>query len=279
MILYKYFAFSGGTRAIKSRQLGFRTPTYFNDPFELTGLSNISDYPTIQTQIEWLQDFGVLCLTKSPMNPLMWAHYGDQHKGFVVGYDVSVPFLNDPKFNIISAMDGNVFYTSQKENTVLSPDMRAQLLRELQDSAMGGDGSGSSTQLIKRILLQKHLCWAYEEEVRVVKRVTCGLGQSVDEFYESPENIFKTITEPISGTDDYHVQAKPGCEGLYLSEVKVPIKEVYLGLRCADALDEETIKSLEEVPSLFQVTMAGDSWNLQANQIEVSSLREAKSGL
>jgi hypothetical protein len=144
---------------------------------------------------------------------------------------------------------------------------------------MGGDVSGSSTQLIKRILLQKHLCWAYEEEVRVVKRVVRGFGESSDEFYASPENIFQTITEPISGTDGYHIQAKPGCEGLYLSEVKVPIKEVYLGLRCADALDEATIKSLEEVPSLFQVTMAGDSWNLQANPIEVSSLREAKSGL
>ena len=209
MILYKYYGFSGGSRAIQSQQLGFRTPAYFNDPFEMSGLSNISEYQTIRTQIEWLQDFGVLCLTKSPMNPLMWAHYGDQHKGFVVGYDVSVPFLNDPRFNIISAMDGNVFYTSQKENTALSPSMRAQLLRELQSAAMGGDNSESSTQLLKRILLQKHLSWAYEEEVRVVKRVTCGFGQSVDEFYESPENHFQMFHEPIPGRDN-SVQAKPG---------------------------------------------------------------------
>ncbi|WP_230374717.1 hypothetical protein [Pseudomonas syringae] len=40
MILYKYYNAENGLKAIESRRLGFRSPEYFNDPFELTALSN-----------------------------------------------------------------------------------------------------------------------------------------------------------------------------------------------------------------------------------------------
>jgi hypothetical protein len=36
---------------------------------------------------------GVLCLTEDPLNHVMWAHYGDQGKGFVVGFDPNHPFF------------------------------------------------------------------------------------------------------------------------------------------------------------------------------------------
>jgi hypothetical protein len=40
MILYKYYGFEAGLSALKSQRLGFRLPAYFNDPFELSFLSN-----------------------------------------------------------------------------------------------------------------------------------------------------------------------------------------------------------------------------------------------
>lgn len=115
---------------------------------------------------------------------------------------------------------------------------------------IGLEDTRGPLQLLKRILLQKHLCWAYEEEVRVVKRVSCGFGQTVEEFYQSLENNFEMFHEPIPGRDN-SVQAKAGFEGFFLSKMTVPIKEVYLGLRCAEAFDGETIKALEEVPTLY----------------------------
>ena len=39
-ILYKYYSYAGGKAALKSQNLGFRKPEFFNDPFELTALSN-----------------------------------------------------------------------------------------------------------------------------------------------------------------------------------------------------------------------------------------------
>ena len=36
---------------------------------------------------------GVLSLSENPLNPLMWGHYADSHRGFVVGFDTEVPFF------------------------------------------------------------------------------------------------------------------------------------------------------------------------------------------
>ncbi|OOG51139.1 DUF2971 domain-containing protein [Polaromonas sp. C04] len=37
---------------------------------------------------------GVLCLSESPKSLLMWAHYADSHRGFVVQFDETSPFFN-----------------------------------------------------------------------------------------------------------------------------------------------------------------------------------------
>jgi hypothetical protein len=106
-ILYKYYSCAGGQAALKSQNLGFRKPEFFNDPFELTALSNsvgpANKQETLKIRIDQLRDqVAVLCLTRSAFNPLMWAHYADQHKGFVIGYDTSGPFLNSPEYNLIT---------------------------------------------------------------------------------------------------------------------------------------------------------------------------------
>jgi|SRR5580658_5344823 hypothetical protein len=36
---------------------------------------------------------GVLCLSEAPANLLMWAHYADSHRGFVVEFDPASPFF------------------------------------------------------------------------------------------------------------------------------------------------------------------------------------------
>lgn len=41
-----------------------------------------------------INELGVISLTESYNNTLMWAHYGDEHKGVVVEFDFSVPFFH-----------------------------------------------------------------------------------------------------------------------------------------------------------------------------------------
>lgn len=38
--------------------------------------------------------FGLLCLSESPESLLMWAHYADSHRGFLIEFDSEAPFFN-----------------------------------------------------------------------------------------------------------------------------------------------------------------------------------------
>jgi len=41
-----------------------------------------------------LTQIGILCLTESPDNLLMWAHYADSHQGFIIEFDPDSDFFN-----------------------------------------------------------------------------------------------------------------------------------------------------------------------------------------
>ncbi|MBS9930327.1 DUF2971 domain-containing protein [Vibrio alginolyticus] len=113
-ILYKYLS---PTIPIFDNQLvGFSTRSLLNDPFEILPTSDaflklrdenkkeffplleFSDgYERLHNPFwcgEFFKRFGVLCLTETKSNLLMWSHYADSHRGFVVGFDVSHPFFN-----------------------------------------------------------------------------------------------------------------------------------------------------------------------------------------
>jgi hypothetical protein len=141
-ILYKYvsadvFQLLWGNETIRFTQLN-----QLNDPYEnriidpnipfntdkLKELSKNNDWvynnmvtydfqlaikQTQKVQDEFDNNFGVLSLTRNPSNLLMWAHYADQHKGVVVGIDVSNPIFFENGV-IINPEQGNVIYSSIK---------------------------------------------------------------------------------------------------------------------------------------------------------------------
>lgn len=45
---------------------------------------------------EYREKAGVLCLTRLPLNPLMWAHYGDEHRGVCLELDTTVAPARNP---------------------------------------------------------------------------------------------------------------------------------------------------------------------------------------
>jgi Protein of unknown function (DUF2971) len=42
-------------------------------------------------------NLGIFCLTEEPLNLLMWAHYGEHHRGVVVEFDETHPFFDRRK--------------------------------------------------------------------------------------------------------------------------------------------------------------------------------------
>jgi hypothetical protein len=62
---------------------------------------NISDGlgPALSRQMNntFNDQLGIFCLTEDPLNLLMWAHYGDHHRGVVIEFDAANPFFNRTK--------------------------------------------------------------------------------------------------------------------------------------------------------------------------------------
>ena len=88
---------------------------------------------------------GVLCLSESPNSLLMWAHYADSHRGFVVEFDETSPFF-DRRVNENDELRhlSKVTYSSRRPSLTLS---------EVED--------GSA-------FLMKGVEWEYEVEWRMI---------------------------------------------------------------------------------------------------------------
>lgn len=87
---------------------------------------------------------GVLSLSRTNDSLLMWAHYADSHRGYVLGLDETHPFFNRPDGNGQPTKPRNVIYTSR---------------RMVVEAGRPED--------YEQLLCYKSLEWAYEQEVRV----------------------------------------------------------------------------------------------------------------
>ncbi|TPG75907.1 DUF2971 domain-containing protein [Pseudomonas mandelii] len=288
MVLYKYYGFNSGLSALKSSLLGFRTPGYFNDPFELSYLDNAegSDLKLthMQTRLKnFRESVVILSLTRTPLNPLMWAHYAEEHKGFVIGYQVDTPFLKSRDFNLIPIDGGDVMYTNTKTLHALTLENK-ELLDHLELTTMfPGDYREAFPELenlARKVFLVKHACWVYEEEVRVVK-------QSINFTEESGQS-------PMWCSSSIYCELAPGyginvIPGLSIFQTPVAIKEVYLGLRnpllgtyegqsfegsIDHALRE---KSEQEQWEVNAIEMTSGSWELKSKPLKSRALSICKS--
>lgn len=89
--------------------------------------------------------FGVLSLTEAPDNLLMWAHYGDSHRGVVLGFDEQHPFFQGPE--IVNGLGRINKVEYNQTRPVLSPTTRNH----------------------PKIFLRKSTEWAYEREWRLIR--------------------------------------------------------------------------------------------------------------
>lgn len=88
--------------------------------------------------------FGVLCLTPHPFNILMWSHYSDSHKGFVVGFNTEE--LVTHAFGQFKRVD----YTDEIPVISIFDDR-------------------NNMQLTNKLIYTKSTVWKYEDEYRITK--------------------------------------------------------------------------------------------------------------
>ncbi|MBM6607933.1 DUF2971 domain-containing protein [Enterobacteriaceae bacterium RIT814] len=186
MILYKYVDAKTAELIIKNSTLKFSKAASLNDPFELTSLHYASDSEDSDQAMRFVaasMSYGILSLTRNPLNPLMWAHYGkgqkveggrgislDQdngsHAGFVFGIDTEKAGLDENYSNVIPAKYGSVIYASTKPRNPFESSDNHMFYEGLEHQF-----NPKILEALQRTFLYKPAYWSYEEEVRVVRNV------------------------------------------------------------------------------------------------------------
>lgn len=127
-----------------------QTPAFFKSIFKLQN-------PIFKNAIfEALNDtIGVLSLSKKPDNILMWGHYADSHKGFVIEFDETHPFFDQRK------KEGEIQGYVRKVNY-----LRKRPKITLYDSSLNNDENMKIW--IEQFIWFKNIDWEYEQEWRMI---------------------------------------------------------------------------------------------------------------
>ncbi len=121
------------------------------------------------------QRFGVLSLTETPDNLLMWSHYGDNHKGVVLGFDETHPFF----------LGAEIVAGLSRLNRVEYNQRRPVLSVTTRDNP--------------KIFLRKSTEWAYEKEWRLIRPLSEATDTQPREnlipvcLFEVPQDAVKLV--------------------------------------------------------------------------------------
>ena len=124
-------------------------------------------------------DIGILCLSRRCDHILMWSHYADGHKGFVVGFDSNHPFFHDDGK---TSLCGDVTYQNELPEIILSSEKK-------------GDTAP---------LFHKSDVWAYEEEVRLIKKLDSSFEKVNNiNLLEIPKDAILEIIFGLQSSDSF----------------------------------------------------------------------------
>jgi len=247
MILYKYVSFECGCKILNDKTIGFSNPCDFNDPFEMAGghgvlPTNSAFFPLVLKSL--MERYAILSLTRSALNPLMWAHYTEKHVGFVIGWDVNAAGFTDETKNLIPAQHGNVIYTTTRPNhTQLG---QSAPMKYDQEYAFRPE----LFEKLQRLFLYKAMCWSYEEEVRIIK---CVLGENLEKIPSGPLKKIEVDSRPI-----YLASFPPEA-----------IKEIYLGVDnpfVTHKKSPDILQSWKNSAEIRECSLTPDSWAMATSE-------------
>ncbi|MBO0399913.1 DUF2971 domain-containing protein [Aeromonas veronii] len=198
--LYKYYK-SLPDDYLLNPTLKLACPEHLNDPFESSISKLISEIPEqVDTRLEYfkaivnnaglsrsLSNTGVISMSETHRNLLMWAHYANEHKGFVIGYKDDI--LND-KFN---ERISNIHNISKKPLKVNYDTVRF-------DSKSEREHIDSHKKAIRKILTTKGDDWIYEKEHRYL--IPIYLADTIDGNEGSEDIINALISKDLLVKDD-----------------------------------------------------------------------------
>lgn len=131
-----------------------------NDPFELLAV-DLKDKEHRkafrETKEELNSTKGLICLSRSWSNPLLWGHYAEKHTGMALGFDVNSKQLAE------------VIYAKSPLRIPIDRETNMPVLSE---------------KLMNQLLRTKFHDWKYEDEVRVFVELDHETRESGLYFYD-----------------------------------------------------------------------------------------------
>ncbi|WP_218573538.1 DUF2971 domain-containing protein [Rheinheimera lutimaris] len=188
-----YFKYMSSPRSIfEDGFIRLTQRSALNDPFEavyckdgLDDLVSNFDYQTAydfeykevsfhQYIEKYIDKVGVICLSESKDNLLMWAHYANEHKGVVVGiFDFGPQNIFDNLF-LPSLLTSRSLIAYNPFDGVIRPIMYRKGLRYRNDRFdfdYSNVCSEGGARVLSEIFLQKSEEWIYEKEHRIILRL------------------------------------------------------------------------------------------------------------
>ena len=156
--------------AISLQRLKVSRLSDLNDPFEFLGL--MWRDLRLRSKVQALKDevgahTGLLCFSENWINPVLWSHYGDKHRGVCLGFDV-----------LRSNAKPVTYQTTRIPSKVIMP-------------------THASAALEERLLFTKFEHWRYESERRV--RVPLSKALAEGSLHFKPFGIDLALAEVILG--------------------------------------------------------------------------------
>ena len=165
MKAYHFISSKYALEALEKNRLKISLLNDLNDPFELYG-ANLSDLKHRsgfeQFKIQLSKRFGILCLSKSFDNPLLWSHYADRHRGVAIEIEADIDY-----FMPISYEPGKIYI-----------DIKGKL-----------DSGGLTAVDAQSILSTKFEQWKYENEVRIFCDLTEPPSEEGYHFYKFKDDV------------------------------------------------------------------------------------------
>jgi|SRR5580704_11994810 hypothetical protein len=101
MRVYKFLDSHFGLVNLQQKRLKISTVEDLNDPFELLPY-NIQD-PSKRKALKdarerWSAAYGLVCFSGGWTDPILWAHYGDKHKGLCLGFEVAPNTVTEVRY-------------------------------------------------------------------------------------------------------------------------------------------------------------------------------------
>lgn len=171
MRLYHFTSERFGLEAIRDERLKIARINELNDPFDFLG--HVAAPPKERRRFRIARDqahnkVGLMCMSKTWREPLLWAHYADKHRGICLGFDVpdGLPWL--PVEYVSERPKGNFDHTPTAEAAI-------------------------------QLVSTKFRAWEYEREYRLIIDIQARLPDAVSGHYFWPFSDKMILREVIVG--------------------------------------------------------------------------------